>query len=129
MYNALCRDLLHALSHLCPPLTLFLLSQNIFTSSALHVREVVSRNELQVVESEVEALLHGPVHSALRQSARLLNVPIIRGDLALQLARQEYYTSKQDQASLKTSVFHRTSQKLVKILEVKVCFYVIIILI
>lgn len=76
-----------------------LLSQNISTSSALHVRELVSRNELQVVEAEVQALLHGPVPAALRQSARLLNVPIIRGDLALQLARQEYYMSKQDQAS------------------------------
>lgn len=72
-------------------------TKNISTSSALRVREVVSRNELQAVEAEVEALLHGPVHAALRQSARLLNVPIIRGDLALQLARQQYYTSKQDQ--------------------------------
>lgn len=91
--------LLHAVSHLSPPLTFCFFSQNISTSSALHVREVVSRNELQAVEAEVEALLHGPVHAALRQSARLLNVPIIRGDLALQLARQQYYTSKQDQAS------------------------------
>lgn len=97
--NILGFDLLHAAIHLCPFLTLCLRSQNISNSSALHVREVVSRNELQVVEAEVEALLHGPVHAALRQSARLLNVPIIRGDLALQLARQEYYTSKQDQAS------------------------------
>lgn len=95
----LAEDILHAVSHPSPPLTFCFFSQNISTSSALHVREVVSRNELQVVEAEVEALLHGPVHAALRQSAGLLNVPIIRGDLALQLARQQYYTSKQDQAS------------------------------
>ncbi|KAM4536643.1 HAUS augmin-like complex subunit 3 isoform 2-T2 [Odontesthes bonariensis] len=72
-------------------------TKSISTSSSLHVREVVSRKELQAVEAEREALLHGPVPAALRESARLLNVPVVRGDLALQLARQDYYTSRQDQ--------------------------------
>ncbi|XP_008281605.1 HAUS augmin-like complex subunit 3 [Stegastes partitus] len=72
-------------------------TKSISTSSSLHVREVVSRKELQAVEAELEALLHGPVRAALRESARLLNVPVVRGDLALQLARQDYYTSRQDQ--------------------------------
>lgn len=76
-----------------------LFSQSISTSSSLHVREVVSRKELQVVEAELESLLRGAVPAALRESARLLNVPIVRGDLALQLARQDYYTSRQDQVS------------------------------
>ncbi|XP_074480403.1 HAUS augmin-like complex subunit 3 isoform X1 [Sebastes fasciatus] len=73
------------------------LYQSISMSSSLHVREVVSRKELQAVEAELEALLNGPVPAALRESARLLNVPVVRGDLALQLARQDYYTSRQDQ--------------------------------
>ncbi|XP_071379655.1 HAUS augmin-like complex subunit 3 [Centroberyx affinis] len=72
-------------------------AKSISTSSSLQVREVVSRRELQAVEAELEALLHGPVPVALRESARLLNVPVVRGDLALQLARQDYYTSRQDQ--------------------------------
>ncbi|KAM9836418.1 HAUS augmin-like complex subunit 3 [Aulostomus maculatus] len=72
-------------------------TKSISTSSSLHVREVVSRKELQAVEAELEALLHGPVPAALRESARLLNVPVVKGDLALQLARQDYYTSRQDQ--------------------------------
>ncbi|KAG7241560.1 hypothetical protein INR49_025480, partial [Caranx melampygus] len=72
-------------------------TKSISTSSSLQVREVVSRKELQAVEAELEALLHGPVPTALRESARLLNVPVVRGDLALQLARQDYYTSRQDQ--------------------------------
>lgn len=75
------------------------LFQSISTSSSLHVREVVSRKELQIVEAELEALLHGPVPAVLRESARLLNVPVVKGDLALQLARQDYYTSRQDQVS------------------------------
>lgn len=66
-------------------------------SSSLHVREVVSKKELQMMESELEALLHGPVPVALKESARLLNVPVVRGDLDLQVARQDYYTNRQNQ--------------------------------
>uniref|UniRef100_A0A3Q3MQN6 HAUS augmin-like complex, subunit 3 n=1 Tax=Mastacembelus armatus TaxID=205130 RepID=A0A3Q3MQN6_9TELE len=84
------------------PLKLFLISissfsQSISNSFSLHTHDAVSRKELQAVEAELEALLHGPVPAALRESAKLLNMPVVRGDLALQLARQDYYTSRQDQ--------------------------------
>lgn len=38
-----------------------------------------------------------PVRSTLRDCARLLNIPVVRGDLTLQVARQNYYSSRQSE--------------------------------
>ncbi|KAG7461969.1 hypothetical protein MATL_G00196800 [Megalops atlanticus] len=64
---------------------------------ALQTREAGFRHELQGLEGELQALSREAVPATLRESARLLNVPVVRGDFDLQVARQEYYTSRQDQ--------------------------------
>ncbi|XP_018585438.2 HAUS augmin-like complex subunit 3 [Scleropages formosus] len=53
--------------------------------------------ELRGLVAELQALLCKRVPSALRESAQLLNVSVVRGDFNLQVARQDYYTSRQDQ--------------------------------
>lgn len=58
-------------------------------------REPALHSELLSVQSDLDTLRREPVRSALRDSARLLNVPVVRGDLALQIARQNYYTTRQ----------------------------------
>ncbi|XP_066537706.1 HAUS augmin-like complex subunit 3 isoform X2 [Hoplias malabaricus] len=57
--------------------------------------EPAMQTELMSIQSDLDALMRDPVRSALRDSARLLNVPVVRGDLALQIARQNYYTARQ----------------------------------
>ncbi|TSN12228.1 HAUS augmin-like complex subunit 3 [Bagarius yarrelli] len=69
------------------------------TKSSLQAswRESTLHSELLSVQSDLDALMREPVRYALRDSARLLNVPVVRGDLALQITRQNYYTARQNE--------------------------------
>ncbi|XP_051927826.1 HAUS augmin-like complex subunit 3 isoform X1 [Hippocampus zosterae] len=71
--------------------------KSIADSASLHTREAASRKELQAVEAEIEALLHGPVPLDVWEATRLLYGPVVKRVLALQLARQDYLTTKLDE--------------------------------
>lgn len=58
-------------------------------------REPALHSELLSVQSDLDSLMQETVRSVLRDSARLLNMPVVRGDLALQIARQNYFTAGQ----------------------------------
>lgn len=58
-------------------------------------REPALHSELLSVQSDLNSLMQETVRSVLRDSARLLNMPVVRGDLALQIARQNYFTAGQ----------------------------------
>ncbi|XP_066575893.1 HAUS augmin-like complex subunit 3 isoform X2 [Amia ocellicauda] len=63
----------------------------------LEVRAARLRKELEAVQSQVQTLQSEQLPAAVRESAQLLNVPVVRGDIDLQIARQDYYTSRQDE--------------------------------
>nr|XP_015199440.1 PREDICTED: HAUS augmin-like complex subunit 3 isoform X1 [Lepisosteus oculatus]XP_015199441.1 PREDICTED: HAUS augmin-like complex subunit 3 isoform X1 [Lepisosteus oculatus]XP_015199442.1 PREDICTED: HAUS augmin-like complex subunit 3 isoform X1 [Lepisosteus oculatus]XP_015199443.1 PREDICTED: HAUS augmin-like complex subunit 3 isoform X1 [Lepisosteus oculatus]XP_015199444.1 PREDICTED: HAUS augmin-like complex subunit 3 isoform X1 [Lepisosteus oculatus]XP_015199445.1 PREDICTED: HAUS augmin-li len=67
------------------------------SASVLQVRAAGLWQELEGVRAQARALLRERIPAALRASAQLLYMPVVRGDLDLQIARQDYYTSRQDE--------------------------------
>lgn len=64
--------------------------------------EVVARisdlkKELLEVDHQMEQINSELLPALIRESARLLNMPIVKGDLDLQITRQNYYISRQDE--------------------------------
>ncbi|MGH0155289.1 UNVERIFIED_CONTAM: hypothetical protein FKN15_033048 [Acipenser sinensis] len=56
-----------------------------------------SKKELEIVEQQVEVLSRERLPAVAWENAQLLNMPVVKGDFDLQIARQEYYTSQQDE--------------------------------
>ncbi|MBN3316329.1 HAUS3 protein, partial [Atractosteus spatula] len=67
------------------------------SASVLQVRAAGLWQELEGVRAQATALLRERIPAALRASTQLLYMPVVRGDLDLQIARQDYYTSRQDE--------------------------------
>ncbi|XP_044135707.1 HAUS augmin-like complex subunit 3 [Bufo gargarizans] len=62
----------------------------------LLVRISSLKDETSQVENHIEALKRETLPALVRESAQLLNMPIVKGDYDLQMARHSLYTSRQD---------------------------------
>ncbi|XP_039607657.1 HAUS augmin-like complex subunit 3 isoform X1 [Polypterus senegalus] len=58
------------------------------------------KKELQSTEEQVESLRREKLSATLRENAQSLNVPVVKGDFDLQIARQDYYMSGQDEVCI-----------------------------
>ncbi|XP_057712386.1 HAUS augmin-like complex subunit 3 [Corythoichthys intestinalis] len=74
-------------------------------SSSLEMYKTDFEKELRAVEAEIEALRHGPLPIALRKSAKLFTVPLVKADQAMHLARQDYSTLRKNQ--LRDKLLHQ----------------------
>ncbi|XP_030048439.1 HAUS augmin-like complex subunit 3 isoform X2 [Microcaecilia unicolor] len=54
------------------------------------------KNELLLLKSQVDQINKETLPCSVKDNAQLLNMPIVKGDFDLQIARQDYYTSRQD---------------------------------
>ncbi|XP_060698704.1 HAUS augmin-like complex subunit 3 [Hemiscyllium ocellatum] len=55
--------------------------------------------ELIPVNVQTEHLVNKQLPDLIVENAQLLNMPVVKGNFDLQMARQDYYTSKQDQVA------------------------------
>ncbi|XP_078071320.1 HAUS augmin-like complex subunit 3 isoform X3 [Mustelus asterias] len=55
--------------------------------------------ELIPINAQIEHLINKEIPDLVVENAQLLNMPVVKGNFDLQMARQDYYTSKQDQVA------------------------------
>lgn len=54
-------------------------------------------NEISKIKKQLAEINSKTLPSLVKEDAELLNMPVVKGDFDLQIARQDYYTSRQDQ--------------------------------
>ncbi|XP_077208244.1 HAUS augmin-like complex subunit 3 [Paroedura picta] len=54
-------------------------------------------NEISSIKKQLAQINSKTLPSLIKEDAELLNMPVVKGDFDLQIARQDYYTSRQDQ--------------------------------
>ncbi|XP_006007055.1 HAUS augmin-like complex subunit 3 [Latimeria chalumnae] len=63
----------------------------------LQARITSLNKEISLIDQQVEQINTENLPTLVRENAVLLNMPIVKGDFDLQISRQDYYTSRQDQ--------------------------------
>uniref|UniRef100_A0A8D0HK57 HAUS augmin like complex subunit 3 n=1 Tax=Sphenodon punctatus TaxID=8508 RepID=A0A8D0HK57_SPHPU len=63
----------------------------------LEMRISTLNSEILKVKKLLTQINDETLPSLVKENAELLNMPVVKGDFDLQIARQEYYTSRQDQ--------------------------------
>ncbi|XP_043826202.1 HAUS augmin-like complex subunit 3 [Dromiciops gliroides] len=53
-------------------------------------------SEILKLEEQISQLNNKTLPAVVKENAQLLNMPVVKGDFDLQLARQDYYTSRQE---------------------------------
>ncbi|KAG6935887.1 HAUS augmin like complex subunit 3 [Chelydra serpentina] len=54
-------------------------------------------SEISKIKKQLTQINNEILPSLVKENAQLLNMPVVKGDFDLQIARQDYYTSRQDQ--------------------------------
>ncbi|KAJ1213827.1 hypothetical protein NDU88_001458 [Pleurodeles waltl] len=62
----------------------------------VEARNASLKNELLQLRNQMKHIQSETLPDLVKENAQLLNMPIVKGDFDLQIARQDYYTSRQD---------------------------------
>ncbi|XP_026547405.1 HAUS augmin-like complex subunit 3 [Notechis scutatus] len=77
--------------------------KNISTLKKIHGKENFEakisslNNDIAKIKIDLSQINSGTLPSLIKENAELLNMPVVKGDFDLQIARQDYYISRQDQ--------------------------------
>lgn len=73
------------------------LKNKTFGKEHLEARISSLNSEISKIKKQLTQINNEILPSLVKENAQLLNMPVVKGDFDLQIARQDYYTSRQDQ--------------------------------
>ncbi|TFK09989.1 adenosine kinase [Platysternon megacephalum] len=73
------------------------LKNKTFGKEHLEARISSLNSEISKIKEQLTQINNEILPSLVKENAQLLNMPVVKGDFDLQIARQDYYTSRQDQ--------------------------------
>ncbi|XP_034626601.1 HAUS augmin-like complex subunit 3 isoform X1 [Trachemys scripta elegans] len=73
------------------------LKNKTFGKEHLEARISSLNSDISKIKKQLTQINNEILPSLVKENAQLLNMPVVKGDFDLQIARQDYYTSRQDQ--------------------------------